>query len=243
MSGRFVRGDGRKANELRPVKITRRFTKHPHGSVLIEVGDTRVLCTAMVEESVPPFLLHQGRGWVTSEYGMLPGSTPTRKRRETGGRVDGRSVEIRRLIGRALRMAVDLSQMGERQIWIDCDVLQADGGTRTAAITGGFVALADALQWMKKRKLVDGSILQTNVAAVSVGIVDGRPMLDLDYAEDVGADVDMNVVMTGKGELIEIQGTAEHAPFSPVDLDKLLRLARRGIRQLVQSQNRALRQA
>jgi len=236
-----VRSNGRKSNELRPVKIRRRFTRHPHGSVLIEVGQTRVLCTAMVEESVPPFLRHQGTGWVTSEYGMLPGSTPTRKRRDTGGRVDGRSVEIRRLIGRALRMAVDLSRLGERQIWIDCDVLQADGGTRSAAITGGFVALADAVRWLKKERLVKGRILKTNVAAVSVGIVDGRPMLDLDYEEDSGADADMNVVMTGGGKLIEVQGTAERAPFSSTDLDKLLRLARRGVRQLVRIQNQALR--
>ena len=237
-----LRDDGRRAGEMRPVRIKRNYTSNAPGSALIEMGNTRVLCTASVTARVPPFLYRTGRGWVTSEYGMLPGSTRERKpREERMGRVDGRTAEIQRLIGRSMRAAVDTTLLGERTIWIDCDVLQADGGTRTAAITGGFVALVDALRWMKKEQLIDTLPLLTKVAAVSVGMLDGRAMLDLTYGEDAGADVDMNVVMTGRGELIEIQGTAERRPFSEADLSKMLAAARRGIKQLMAIQARVLR--
>ena len=236
------RNDGRRAGEMRPVKIKRNYTKNAPGSVLIEVGDTRVLCTASVTGRVPQFLHRTGRGWVTSEYGMLPGSTSQRKpRSERGGRTDGRTAEIQRLIGRSMRAAVDTTMLGERTVWVDCDVLQADGGTRTAAITGGFVALVDALRWMKKEKMIETVPLVTSVAAVSVGMFEGRMLLDLSYAEDAAADVDMNVVMTGRGELIEIQGTAEQRPFSEADLSKMLAAARRGIKQLTAMQTRVLR--
>jgi ribonuclease PH len=237
-----LRDDGRRAGEMRPVRIKRNYTSNAPGSALIEMGNTRVLCTASVTARVPPFLYRTGRGWVTSEYGMLPGSTHERKpREERRGRVDGRTSEIQRLIGRSMRAAVDTTLLGERTIWIDCDVLQADGGTRTAAITGGFVALVDALRWMKKEQLIDTLPLLTKVAAVSVGMLDGRTMLDLTYGEDAGADVDMNVVMTGRGELVEIQGTAERKPFSEADLSKMLAAARRGIKQLMAIQTRVLR--
>ncbi|RKY27396.1 MAG: ribonuclease PH [Planctomycetota bacterium] len=237
-----LRDDGRRAGEMRPVRIKRNYTSNAPGSALIEMGNTTVLCTASVTARVPPFLYRTGRGWVTSEYGMLPGSTRERKpREERMGRVDGRTAEIQRLIGRSMRAAVDTTLLGERTIWIDCDVLQADGGTRTAAITGGFVALVDALRWMKKEQLIDTLPLLTKVAAVSVGMLDGRAMLDLTYGEDAGADVDMNVVMTGRGELIEIQGTAERRPFSEADLSKMLAAARRGIKQLMAIQARVLR--
>jgi len=232
-----LRKDGRRADALRKVKITRRYTTNAPGSVLIEIGDTRVLCTATVEDRVPQFLMGQGRGWVTAEYGMLPGSTRERKpREERRGRVDGRTTEIQRLIGRAMRAAVDMSALGERTVWLDCDVLQADGGTRTAAITGAYAALADALKWMKKNGMIKTIPLITKVAAVSVGIVGGRILLDLDYDEDSAAEVDMNVAMTGEGKFIEVQGTAEHRPFREEELAKMLAMARKGVRELMRLQ-------
>ena len=236
-----ARPDGRRPDELRPVRIRRRYTTTPHGSVLIEMGRTQVLCTAMVEEGVPRFLRNGDSGWVTAEYGMLPGSTRRRKPRDGLARIDSRGVEIRRLIGRALRAAVDLKPIVGRTIWLDCDVLQADGGTRTAAITGAYVALADALAWMRRRKLIAALPLRTMVAAVSVGVVAGQPVLDLAYAEDAGADVDMNVVMTEQGKFIEVQGTAEGTPFGNTQLRAMLRLARAGAQQLFAAQERALR--
>lgn len=239
--GKQLRKDGRKAEELRGVRLTRRYTTNAPGSALIEMGDTRVLCTATVEKRVPPFLMNSGRGWVTAEYGMLPGSTKERKpREERRGKVDGRAAEIQRLIGRSMRAAVDMQALGERTIWIDCDVLQADGGTRTAAITGGFVALVDALKWMKEKGMIAVVPLVTKVAAVSVGIVDGRVAVDLNYEEDSSAEVDMNVVMTGGGEFIEVQGTAERRPFSDADLVRMLAMAKRGIRMLMQMQTKTL---
>ncbi len=234
--------DGRKAVELRKVSIKRNYTGNTPGSALIEMGNTKILCTASVEERVPQFLHKSGRGWVTAEYGMLPGSTRGRKPREARrGRVDGRTAEIQRLIGRSMRAAVDMNAMGERTIWVDCDVLQADGGTRTAAIAGGFVALVDALRWMKKKKMITAVPLLTQVAAVSVGMLDGRVLLDLCSDEDSAADVDMNVVMTGRGELVEVQGTAEQRPFSEADLSRMLAAARRGIKRLMAVQAGALR--
>ncbi len=235
------RPSGRKANQLREIRITRHYTRHAEGSVLVEFGDTRVLCTASVEESVPPFLRGKGEGWVTAEYGMLPRSTHTRSAREAAkGKQSGRTQEIQRLIGRSLRAITDLKALGERQITLDCDVLQADGGTRTAAITGACVALHDAIQGL----IVSGK-LQTNplrdfVAAISVGIVNGVPVLDLDYPEDSACDTDMNVVMTGEGGMVEVQGTAEGTPFTRAELDALLQLAEDGIRQLVALQRKAL---
>jgi ribonuclease PH len=237
-----LRKDGRRADALRKVNITRRYTTSAPGSVLIEMGDTRVFCTATVEGRVPPFLMNTGRGWVTAEYGMLPGSTRERKpREERRGRVDGRTTEIQRLIGRAMRAAVDMNALGERTIWLDCDVLQADGGTRTAAITGAFVALADALKWMKDNRLIKAVPLIMKVAAVSVGIVDGRVALDLDYDEDSAAEVDMNVAMTGAGKFIEVQGTAERRPFGDGELAKMLAMARKGIKELMRIQARVLK--
>ena len=235
------RHDGRAANALRELRIRRRFTRHAEGSVLIEMGATHVLCTASVEEGVPGFLRGKGQGWLTSEYGMLPRSTNTRMRREEAeGRQSGRTQEIQRLIGRSLRAVVDLAALGERTIRIDCDVLQADGGTRCASITGACIAVADAIAWCRTRGLVSGRPLRDMVAAVSVGIVDGRPLLDLDYAEDSGCDTDMNVVMTGRGGFVEVQGTAEGAPFSRDKMDTLVVLAQRGIRRLVAAQKAAL---
>jgi ribonuclease PH len=231
----------RRADELRPVRIQRGFTRHAEGSVLVEFGDTRVLCTASVEERVPPFVKDSGRGWVTAEYGMLPRSTNTRTEREAArGKQSGRTQEIQRLIGRALRAVTDLSALGPRSIQIDCDVLQADGGTRTAAITGGFVALHDALTWLQARKLLTALPLRDFVAAVSVGIHQGRPVLDLDYAEDSACGCDMNVVMTGAGNFVEVQGTAEGETFSRKEMDELLALAHRGIAELIAHQRRAL---
>jgi ribonuclease PH len=239
-----MRKDGRRADELRGVKVTRHYTTSAPGSVLIEMGDTRVLCTATVEERVPPFLADSGRGWVTAEYGMLPGSTRERKpREERRGRVDGRTTEIQRLIGRSMRAAVDMNALGERTIWLDCDVLQADGGTRTAAITGAFVALSDALKWMRDNEMLGTMPVLTKVAAVSVGVIGGRIMLDLNYEEDSSAEVDMNVVMTGEGKFIEVQGTAERRPFGEQELAKMLAAARKGIRRLMDIQARALKQA
>ena len=235
------RAHGRRADELRPLKIGRGWTRHAEGSVLVEAGDTRVLCTASVEEGVPAFLKGKGQGWLTAEYGMLPRSTNTRMRREAAeGRQSGRTQEIQRLIGRSLRAIIDLSALGERTIRIDCDVLQADGGTRCASITGAYVALADAITWCRGRSLLAGEPLRDRVAAVSVGVVAGTPLLDLDYAEDAGCDTDMNVVMTGAGGFVELQGTAEGAPFTREEFDALLELARNGITQLHAAQRLAL---
>ena len=236
-----ARPSGRRPEDLRAWRITRRFTRHAEGSVLIEAGDTKVLCTASVEEGVPAFLKGKGQGWVTAEYGMLPRATNTRTRREAAeGRQSGRTQEIQRLIGRSLRAVVDLGRLGERSVKIDCDVLQADGGTRCAAITGAYVALADAFAWMRAKALIDGDPLTDSVAAVSVGIVGGVPVLDLDYAEDSACDTDMNVVMTGHGGFVEMQGTAEGAPFTRREIDALVDLAAAGIRQLLDAQAAAL---
>ena len=236
-----TRSNGRRADALRPIGITRGFTKHAEGSVLIDIGDTRVLCTASVEEGVPAFLRGKGKGWLTAEYGMLPRSTNTRTRREAAeGRQSGRTQEIQRLIGRSLRAVVDLTALGERTIRIDCDVLQADGGTRCASITGACVAVADAIAWCRAQKLLTKNPLRDFVAAVSVGIVKGVPMLDLDYAEDSGCDTDMNIVMTARGGYVELQGTAEGAPFSRAEMDALVALGTRGIRKLIAAQKRAL---
>ena len=227
------RQDNRAPDSLRPVRITRSYTKHAEGSVLIEFGETKVLCNASVLEKVPPHKKGSGEGWVTAEYGMLPRSTHTRSDREAArGKQSGRTQEIQRLIGRALRAVVDLKKLGERTIHIDCDVIQADGGTRTASITGAYVALADAVAWLIERQLLNESPIIDSVAAISVGVVDGMPMLDLDYSEDSNCDTDMNVVMTGKGGFVEIQGTAEGVPFSMEELNALLDLAKKGIREL-----------
>ena len=236
-----MRLSGRKASELRPIRIQRKFTKHAEGSVLVEFGDTRVLCTASVEERVPPFLKDTGRGWVTAEYGMLPRSTNTRTDREAArGKQSGRTQEIQRLIGRALRAVIDLSALGQRTVHLDCDVLQADGGTRTAAITGAFVALHDAVTWLQQKKQLGQQPIRDFVAAVSVGIHQGTPVLDLDYGEDSTCGCDMNVVMTGAGNFVEVQGTAEGEAFGRAQLDELLALAERGIRELIGHQRRAL---
>ncbi|HEY6864423.1 MAG TPA: ribonuclease PH [Burkholderiales bacterium] len=236
-----TRPSQRRPDELRAVSLRRAYTRHAEGSVLVEFGDTRVLCTASVEEKVPPFLRDRGQGWVTAEYGMLPRSTHTRTDREAArGRQSGRTLEIQRLIGRSLRAVTDLELLGERTITVDCDVIQADGGTRTAAITGGCVALYDALSTLEQRGLVKAHPARDFVAAVSVGVYDGVPVLDLDYAEDSACDTDMNVVMTGSGGFVEVQGTAEGAPFTRAQLDALLELARAGIAQLVARQKQAL---
>jgi ribonuclease PH len=237
----WARPSGRAPQELRPVRIQRGFTRHAEGSVLVEFGDTRVLCTASVEERVPPFLKDSGRGWVTAEYGMLPRSTNTRTDREAArGKQSGRTQEIQRLIGRALRAVTDLAALGPRTVQIDCDVLQADGGTRTAAITGGFVALHDALTWLVSKRALSAVPVRDFVAAVSVGVYQGAPVLDLDYAEDSACGCDMNLVMTGSGHFVEVQGTAEGATFTRAELDAMLRLAERGIGELVGHQRRAL---
>jgi ribonuclease PH len=236
-----ARLSGRRADELRPLRITRRYTRHAEGSVLIEVGHTKVVCTASVEEGVPSFLKGRGQGWLTAEYGMLPRATNTRTRREAAdGRQSGRTHEIQRLIGRSLRAVTDLARLGERTIKIDCDVLQADGGTRCASITGACVALHDAIAWCKAKGLVNGDPVADCVAAVSVGVVGGVPLLDLDYAEDSGCDTDMNVVMTGSGGFVELQGTAEGAPFIRAEMEALVALAERGIRELIGAQRAAL---
>jgi ribonuclease PH len=237
----FSRAGGRRGDELRPLRITRRFTEHAEGSVLIEAGRTRVLCTATVEEGVPVFLKGKGQGWLTAEYGMLPRATNTRTRREAAeGKQSGRTQEIQRLIGRSLRAVLDLAALGERTIRIDCDVLQADGGTRCASITGGYVALADAVEWCRARRSLVVSPLRDRVAAVSVGVIDGTPLLDLDYVEDSGCDTDMNVVMTAEGGLVEVQGTAERKPFTRAQFDALLTLAEQGIARLHEAQRSAL---
>ena len=236
-----MRKDGRRADEIRPVVITRDYLRHPKGSVLIEMGDTRVICAASVEEGVPPFLKNTGRGWLTAEYAMIPSSTHERSVRESSrGKVGGRTHEIQRLIGRALRAVTDLTAFGERTIHIDCDVIQADGGTRTAAITGAFVALVDAFRKLRAEGLVGGMPVRDFVSAVSVGIVDGRMLLDLQYEEDHRAEVDMNIVMTRRGLFIEVQGTAEGAPFTRERLEGLTDLAARGIAVLTQKQIESL---
>ncbi len=231
------RPDGRKLDQLRKVKVTKNYLKHAEGSCLIEFGETKVICSASVEEGVPPFLKGSGKGWVTAEYGMLPRSCTTRIRRE---KTSGRTEEIQRLVGRSLRAVVDMEKLGERTIKIDCDVLQGDGGTRTAAITGGFIALADAVLWMRKQLMFEKIPLKDYVAAISVGVFNGKPVLDLNYAEDSKAEVDMNVVMVGKGEFVEVQGTGEHATFSRKEIDALLKLAEKGIKELLDIQKKTL---
>ena len=235
------RPSGRAADELRPIRITRNFTRHAEGSVLVEFGDTRVLCTASVEETVPPFLRSSGGGWVTAEYGMLPRATHTRSKREASlGKQGGRTLEIQRLIGRALRAVVDLKALGERTITLDCDVLQADGGTRTASITGAYVAMVDAVNKLIRKRLLRESPIHGQVAAVSVGIWAGMPVIDLDYKEDSDAETDMNIVMNNGGGFIEVQGTAEGHAFRRDELDTLLNLAANGIGQLLAKQLEAL---
>ena len=235
------REDGRANNETRPVKITRGYLKYPEGSCLIEIGDTRVICAASVEEKVPPFLKGSGTGWVTAEYGMIPRSCRTRNIREASKvQLGGRTMEIQRLVGRALRSIFDLKTIGERTIWIDCDVIQADGGTRTAAMTGAYVALAEAASWLKRENLVKNNPITDQLAAISVGIVGSEDMLDLCYSEDSAAAVDMNVAMTGSGKFVEVQGTAEGMPFSRARFNKLLDLAQEGITQLFEVQKEAL---
>ncbi len=236
-----MRIDGRNADEMRPVRVDRGFLKHAEGSLLIEVGETKVLCTATVEEKVPLFLRSTGQGWVTAEYGMLPRATKIRTPRESAtGKASGRTFEIQRLIGRSLRAVIDLAKLGERTVLVDCDVIQADGGTRTTAVTGAFVAMADALSRLQENGLLKGPLLKDFVAAVSVGMVEGKLMLDLNYTEDSMADVDMNVVMTGSRKFVEVQGTAEEVPFDKEQLDQLLQLATRGIEKLVDLQRQLL---
>lgn len=237
----MTRIDGRENNQLREIKITRNFTKYAAGSVLMETGDTRVICTATIDEKVPPFMRGTGKGWVTAEYSMLPASTQNRKIRESSkGKIEGRTQEIQRLIGRALRSAIDLEQLGERTIWIDCDVIQADGGTRTASITGAFIALIDALHQLKNEEKIESIPIKNYVAAISVGVVNGEPVLDLNYQEDFNAKIDMNVIMTDAKEYIEIQGTGEEAPFNKKELSKLLELAEKGIMELINKQKEVL---
>ena len=237
----FQRTESRAADALRPVTITRRYTKHAEGSVLVEFGHTKVLCTASVEEKVPPHKRGSGEGWVTAEYGMLPRATHTRSDREAArGKQSGRTQEIQRLIGRSLRCVFDLRMLGERTIALDCDVIQADGGTRTAAITGAFVAAHDAVNWLRSQGRFAASPIREFVAAVSVGIVDGTPLLDLEYTEDAACDTDMNVVMTGAGGFVEVQGTAEGAAFSRDEMGALLGLADKGIRELIAAQRKVL---
>jgi ribonuclease PH len=235
------RPDNRKANELRQLSFKRKYTRNAPGAVLIKMGRTTVLCTCCVEPKVPDFLVGRGKGWLTAEYGMLPGSTATRKARDKGGKVDGRSVEIQRLIGRSLRAVVNLDKLGERTLWIDCDVLEADGGTRTASINGAFVAVVDALNAIKKAlpSSID-AILTDSVAAVSVGVVDGEARLDLEYVEDRDAEVDSNLVMTGSGKFIEVQGSGEEATFTRKQLDTLLELGEAGIKTITAAQKKAL---
>jgi len=235
----MTRIDGRKNDELRHVKIHRNYIKYAEGSVLIEVGDTKVICTATIEEKVPPHLKDKKKGWVTAEYAMLPRSAHSRIVRESArGKIGGRTHEIQRLIGRALRSVVDLEMLGERTVWIDCDVIQADGGTRTASITGSFIALADAMKFALKNGMIAEMPLRDYLAAVSVGIVNEEPVIDLNYAEDSTAEVDMNIVMTGKGRFVEIQGTAEGLPFSKAQMEGLITLARHGIEELVDIQRK-----
>lgn len=235
----MARIDGRANDEIRPVTITRNFNKYAEGSVLIEAGDTKVICTATVDEKVPPFLRGKGQGWITAEYSMLPRATEMRNSREIM-RPSGRTMEIQRLVGRALRSVVNLSALGERTVWLDCDVIQADGGTRTASITGAFFALADALKSLKEAKAIETVPIDSFVAAISVGIVEGEKLLDLRFAEDSKAQVDMNVVMTDKGQMVEIQGTGEAFPFTRQDLDDMLNMAQKGISELISIQKKIL---
>jgi len=236
-----MRSNGRKADELRPVRIIRNYIKHAEGSVLIQLGETRVICTATLEEKVPPFLRNSGRGWVTAEYSMLPRSTKTRTTREsTQGRVGGRTHEIQRLIGRSLRAVMDLGLIGERTFWIDCDVVQADGGTRTASITGAYVALVDAVEYLRKQISIPRDPIIDSVAAISVGLVDDQILLDLNYEEDSKAEVDCNFVMTGHGRFIEIQGTAEGKPFSKEAYEQMMTMASLGIDKLTAIQHQVL---
>lgn len=249
-----MRNDGRQPDELRPLRFKRRFTRQAPGSVLVSMGRTTVLCTCCVELTVPPFLVGKGKGWLTAEYAMLPGSTQTRKPRDRGGKIDGRSVEIQRLIGRALRAVVNLEELGERTLWIDCDVLEADGGTRTASINGAYVALIDAINAERKKVPVRSlgtrevlpplppisTIVRGSVAAVSVGLLEGKSLLDLDYSEDKDADVDLNLVMTGSGDFIEVQAGGEEATFSRKQLDNLLDLGKQGIGAITCAQRTAL---
>ena len=236
-----LRPSGRRPDELRPVRLMLNFTKHAEGAVLVEFGDTRVICTASVEERVPAFLKGKGEGWVTAEYGMLPRATHTRSDREAArGKQGGRTQEIQRLIGRSLRAVFDLAALGERTLHIDCDVIQADGGTRTAAITGGFVAAYDACRWLRSRGMIDNVPISDFVAAVSVGLYMGAPVLDLDYVEDSSCDTDMNIVMTASGGFVEVQGTAEGAPFTSQQMQAMLKLATGGIHSLVAAQKHAL---
>jgi ribonuclease PH len=236
-----MRPSKRGNDEMRPVSFERGLSRHAEGSCLVKFGDTHVLVTATLEEKLPPWLKNQGRGWVTAEYGMLPRATHERMRREAAaGRPSGRTLEIQRLIGRSLRAVTDLQALGERQITVDCDVIQADGGTRTAAITGAWIALRDCIEWMKKRSMVTKNPLKDHVAAVSCGIYKGEPVLDLDYAEDSEADTDMNFVMTGTSGIVEIQGTAEKTPFSDAELSALIALARKGVLRLIELQKLAV---
>ncbi len=235
------RPSGRAADQLRPIRITRRYTKHAEGSVLVEFGDTQVICRASVESGVPRLLKGKGQGWLTAEYGMLPRATGERTQREASrGKQGGRTLEIQRLIGRSLRAALDMSKLGENTLYVDCDVIQADGGTRTASITGAMVALVDALAVMKKRGAIKGEPLKQMIAAVSVGMYQGEAVLDLDYPEDSAAETDLNVVMTSQGGFIEVQGTAEGEPFQPEQLNAMLLLARQGLQQLFEAQQAAL---
>jgi len=237
----MIRIDGRAVDAVRPVKVSRNYIRHAEGSVLIEMGQTRVICTATVEERVPPFLRESGRGWITAEYAMLPRSAGERIRREaSAGKIKGRTHEIQRLIGRSLRSVVDMKLLGERSILIDCDVIQADGGTRTASITGAFIALVDALSWMKGGGLISRMPVRDYLAAISVGVVDGTILLDLCYDEDSRADVDMNIVMTGRGNFVEIQGTAEGEPFRREEMDRMIDYAGQGVKQLVDIQKELL---
>jgi ribonuclease PH len=236
-----MRSDGRKPKQLRLVKITPNYIKTADGSVLIEMGDTKVICTAKLEDRVPPFLRNSGKGWITAEYGMLPGSSQARIGRESSrGKVGGRTHEIQRLIGRSLRAVTDLANLGERTVWIDCDVIQADGGTRTASITGAYVSLFEAIHSWQKRGIIAQEPIKDSIAAVSIGIVGGKILLDLCYEEDSKADVDMNFVMTGSGKFVEIQGTAESAPFTKKQMDQMAEIAQQGIKELLKVQKQAL---
>jgi ribonuclease PH len=234
------RTDGRKPDELRPLKFQRRYTRQAPGSVLVRMGRTTILCTCSVEQAVPPFLTGSGKGWLSAEYGMLPGSTHTRKQRDRGGKIDGRTVEIQRLIGRSLRAIIDLDKLAEHTLWLDCDVLEADGGTRTAGINGAFVALIDALVAYRAAFGPAKNLIKSSVAAVSVGILNNGELLDLDYSEDKDAEVDLNLVMTGAGQFIEVQGTGEEATFSRGQLDRLLKLGKVGIDAITTAQQQAL---
>jgi ribonuclease PH len=236
-----MRPDGRKLTQLRPLLITPSYLKTADGSVFIEMGDTKVICTAKLEERVPPFLRNSGKGWITAEYGMLPGSSQQRIGRESSrGRVGGRTHEIQRLIGRSLRAVADLSCLGERTVWIDCDVIQADGGTRTASITGAYVALMEATRNWRERGVINVDLIRDSVAAVSIGIVEGRILLDLCYEEDSKADVDMNFVMTGSGKFIEVQGTAENSPFTQKQMERMTDIARQGIKDILKVQKKVI---